>query len=157
MKLSLNLTPWKKNAAIIAAAVTVVAGVVAGRERPSLEIIQEKVRPVAEDGIDLARLQRPEATVPQNDPFARNFGQPKPAQASSAPVVEKPVAPPLPFQYFGRLTENGKTEVFVMRGEELLAISPGQTIGDYRVEQVAEAGISFTYLPLKTKQTLDLQ
>jgi hypothetical protein len=157
MKLSLNLSPWKKNAAIIAAAVTVVAGVVAGRERPSLEVIHERPKPVADDGIDLAKLQRPEATVPQNDPFARNFGQPKPAQVSSAPVVEKPVAPPLPFQYFGRLTENGKTEVFVMRGEELLAISPGQTIGDYRVEQVAEAGISFTYLPLKTKQTLDLQ
>jgi hypothetical protein len=158
MKLSLNLSPWKKNAAIVAAAVTVVAGVVAGRERPSLEVIQERVKPAADDGIDLARLQRPEPTVPQNDPFARNFGQPKPAQVSNAaPVVQKPVAPPLPFQYFGRLTENGKTEVFVMRGEELLAISPGQTIGDYRVEQVAEAGISFTYLPLKTKQTLDLQ
>jgi hypothetical protein len=157
MKLSLNLSPWKKNAAIVAAAVTVVAGVVAGRERPSMEIIQERAKPVADDGIDLAKLQRPQATVPQNDPFARNFGQPKPAQVSSAPVVEKPVAPPLPFQYFGRLTENGKTEVFVMRGEELLAISPGQKIGDYRVEQIADASISFTYLPLKTKQTLDLQ
>jgi hypothetical protein len=157
MKLSLNLTPWKKNAAIIAAAVTVVAGVVAGRERPSLEIIQERVKPVTDDGIDLARLQRSEATVPQNDPFARNFGQPKPAQVSNAPVVEKPVAPALPFQYFGRPTENGKTEVFVMRGEELIALAAGQTIGDYRVEQVAEASISFTYLPLKMKQTLDLQ
>jgi hypothetical protein len=156
MKLSLNLSPWKKNAAIIAAAVTVVAGVVAGRERPSMEIIQERAKPVADDGIDLDRLGRQEATAPQNDPFARNFGQPeKPAQVARA--VEKPVAPPLPFQYFGRLTENGKTEVFVMRGEELLAISAGQTIGDYRVDQIAAAGISFTYLPLKTKQTLDLQ
>ena len=158
MKLSLNLTPWKKNAAIIAAAVTVVAGVVAGRERPSLEVIQERVKPVAEDGIDLARLQRPEPTVPQNDPFARNFGQSKPAQVSNAaPVVQKPVAPPLPFQYFGRLTENGKTEVFVMRGEELIAVAAGQQIGDYKVEQVADTSISFTYLPMKMRQTLDLQ
>lgn len=155
MKLSLDLSPWKKNAAIIAAAVTVAAGVVAGRERPALEIIQEKARPVADDGIDLARLQRPEASVPQNDPFARNFGQEKPAQVSRA--AEKPVAPPLPFQYFGRLTQNGKTEVFVMRGEELLAISAGQQLGDYRVEQIADASISFTYLPLKMRQTLDLQ
>jgi hypothetical protein len=157
MKLSLNLTPWKKNAAIIAAAVTVVAGVVAGRERPSLEMVQERVKPATDDGIDLARLQRPEATVPQNDPFARNFGQPKPAQVSKAAVVEKPVAPPLPFQYFGRLTENGKTEVFVMRGEELIAVAAGQQIGDYKVEQVADTSISFTYLPMKMKQTLDLQ
>ena len=158
MKLSLNLSPWKKNAAIVAAAVTVVAGVVAGRERPSLEVIQERVKPAADDGIDLARLQRPEPTVPQNDPFARNFGQPKPAQVSNAaPVVQKPVAPPLPFQYFGRLTENGKTEVYVMRGDELITLAPGQKIGDYRVEQIADASISFTYLPLKMKQTLDLK
>jgi len=157
MKLSLNVSPWKKNAAIVAAAVTVVAGVVAGRERPTVELMPEKPRAVADDGIDLARLQRSEATVPQNDPFARNFGQPKPAQVSKAAVVEKPVAPPLPFQYFGRLTENGKTEVFVMRGEELIAVAAGQQIGDYKVEQVADTSISFTYLPMKMKQTLDLQ
>jgi hypothetical protein len=158
MKLSLNLTPWKKNAAIIAAAVTVVAGVVAGRERPAVDLVLEKPRAAADDGIDLARLQRPEPTVPQNDPFARNFGQPKPAQVSNAaPVVQKPVAPPLPFQYFGRLIENGKTEVFVMRGEELIAVAAGQQIGDYKVDQVADTSISFTYLPMKMRQTLDLQ
>ena len=67
------------------------------------------------------------------------------------------MAPPLPFQYFGRLTENGKTEVYVMRGDELITLAPGQKIGDYRVEQIADASISFTYLPLKMKQTLDLK
>ena len=156
MKLSLNLSPWKKNAAIIAAAVTVVAGVVAGRERPAVEVILDKPRMTADDGIDLDKLRRAEATTPQNDPFARNFAQEKekPAQVN---VVEKPVAPPLPFQYFGRLTENGKTEVFVMRGDELITIAAGQKLGDYRVDKVADASISFTYLPLKMKQTLDLQ
>ena len=157
MKLRFNLSPWKKNAAIVAAAVTVVAGVVAGRERPAIELVQEKssVNRVADDGIDLAKLRLPEATVPQSDPFARNFGAQKPAQVAN--VAEKPSAPPLPFRYFGRLTENGKTEVFVMRGDDLLAIAPGQNIGEYRVEQIADASISFTYLPLKMKQTLDLQ
>ena len=157
MNISLNLAPWKKNAAIIAAAVTVVAGVVAGRERPSMEIIQERVKPAADDGIDLGKLRRGEASLPQNDPFTRNFGQPeKPAHAAKG-APEKPAVPPLPFQYFGRLTENGKTEVYVMRGEELITLAAGQQIGDYRVEQIADASISFTYLPLKMKQTLDLQ
>jgi hypothetical protein len=155
MNLNFSMSPWKKNAAIIAAAVTVVAGVVAGRERPALEIIHERAKPVADDGIDVGKLRRGEATVPQSDPFARNFGQEKPAQAAN--VVAKPAAPPLPFQYFGRLTENGKTEVYVMRGEELITLVPGQKIGDYRVDQIAAASISFTYLPLKMKQTLDLQ
>ena len=44
-----------------------------------------------------------------------------------------------------------------MRGEELLSIAPGQKLGDYRVDRIGEAAISFTYLPLKTKQTLVLQ
>jgi len=157
MKLSVHLSPWKKNAAIIAAAVTVVAGVVAGRERPSMEIIQEKAKPAADDGIDLGKLRRGEATLPQTDPFARSFGQPEKPASTKAAGVEKPVAPPLPFQYFGRLTENGKTEVYVMRGDELITLAPGQKIGDYRVEQIADASISFTYLPLKMKQTLDLK
>jgi len=158
MNLRFNLSPWKKNAAIVAAAVTVVAGVVAGRERPAMELIHERSKSVQDDGIDLAKLRPAEGSVPQNDPFARNFGQEKPAQAAAA--AEKPAAPvvpPLPFRYFGRLTENGKTEVFVMRGDDLLTITPGQKIGEYRVDQIADASISFTYLPLKMKQTLDLQ
>jgi hypothetical protein len=155
MNLNFSMSPWKKNAAIIAAAVTVVAGVVAGRERPALEVIHERAKPVADDGIDVGKLRRGAATVPQSDPFARNFGPEKPAQVANA--VAKPAAPPLPFQYFGRLTENGKTEVYVMRGEELITLAPGQKIGDYRVEQIADASISFTYLPLKMKQTLDLK
>jgi hypothetical protein len=157
MNLNFSMSPWKKNAAIIAAAVTVVAGVVAGRERPALEMVQERARPVADDGIDLGKLQRGEASLPQNDPFARSFGQPEKPASTKAAGVEKPVAPPLPFQYFGRLTENGKTEVYVMRGDELITLAPGQKIGDYRVEQIADASISFTYLPLKMKQTLDLK
>jgi hypothetical protein len=59
----------------------------------------------------------------------------------------KPVTPALPFQYFGRLTENGKTEIFVMRGDELLSIAPGQTLGEYRVDSIGDKDIAFTYLP----------
>ena len=157
MKLSLHLSPWKKNAAIIAAAVTVVAGVVAGRERPSMEIIQEKAKPAADDGIDLGKPRRGEATQPQTAPFARSFGQPQQPASTNAAGDETPAAPPQPVQYYGRLTENGKTEVYVMRGDELITLAPGQKIGDYRVEQIADASISFTYLPLKMKQTLDLK
>jgi len=157
MNLRFNLSPWKKNAAIVAAAVTVAAGVVAGRERPTIELIQDKFSAtrVADDGIDLGKLQRPESADPQSEPVARNFGQQTPAQVANA--ADKPAVPPLPFRYFGRLTENGKTEVFVMRGDDLLTIHPGQKIGEYRVDKIADAAISFTYLPLKMKQTLDLQ
>src|SRR5688572_28965354 len=147
----------KQRIAIIAAAVILVVGVVAGRERPTLELIETRSAAAqADDGIKLEKLQRGEPAAPQADPFAR----PKPEQRAPAAQparAEKPSAPPLPFKYFGRLTENGKTEVYVMRGEELHTLAAGQNIGEYRVDQVNEASIAFTYLPLKTKQTMELQ
>ena len=155
----MNLSPLQKRAAVMVGALILVVGVVAGRERPALELVQERApqaAAAADDGIDLEKLRRGKARQPQSDPFARqSFGEQKQAPAAaSAPA--KPVAPPLPFQYFGRLTEKGKTEIFVMRGEELLSIAAGQTLGEYRVDKVSDSSISFTYLPLKMQQTLDL-
>lgn len=150
----------KQRIAITVGAVVLVAGVVAGRERPTLELIE--ARPagaqVADDGINLEKLRRGDATAPQNDPFERrNFGTEQRAASAAPAVREKPTAPPLPFRYFGRLTENGKTDVYVLRGDELLAVATGQTLGEYRVDKVSESSIAFTYLPLKTRQTLELQ
>jgi hypothetical protein len=152
----------RKRAAVTVAALILVVGVVAGRERPALELVQERApqaAAAAADGINLDRLRRGEARLPQNDPFSRkDFGGQKPAAPVAVPnATAKPVAPPLPFQYFGKLIENGKTEVFVMSGEELVSIVAGQTVGEYRVDKVTDASISFTYLPLKMKQTLDLR
>ena len=147
----------KRRIAVTLGAVVLVAGVVAGRERPALELIQESTQTrvaQADDGIHLERLQRGESAAPKGDPFAQK--EPAPKEAKQA-VREKPSAPPLPFQYFGRITENGKTEVFVMRGDELLSVAPGQNLGEYRVDRIGEGSIAFTYLPLKTKQTLDFQ
>src|SRR5690242_11614794 len=105
----------KRRIAIAVAAVVLVAGVVAGRERPTLDLVEAAAPAAARDGIDLSKLRRGESSLPETDPFKRLQGE-KAAPAKA--VAEKPVAPALPFQYFGRLTENGKTEVFVMHGEE---------------------------------------
>lgn len=147
----------KRRIAIAVGAAVLVAGVVAGRERPALEVIEHQKVAVqaADDSINLEKLRRNEATLPLSDPFAaRNFAprqEPRPVQEA------KPTAPPLPFKYFGRLTEGGKTETFVLQGDELISIAAGQKIGEYRVDKVSEASIAFTYLPLKTRQTLDLE
>ncbi len=147
----------KRRIAIAVGAAVLVAGVVAGRERPTIDLVENRVAVVqaADDGINLEKLRRNEATLPLNDPFAaRNFAprqEPRPVQEA------KPTAPPVPFKYFGRLTEGGKTETFVMQGDDLISIAAGQKIGEYRVDQISEASIAFTYLPLKTKQTLNLE
>jgi hypothetical protein len=146
----------KRRIAATLGAALLIVGVVAGREKPALDLAQERAPQVAaaDDGLDLARLRRGESSLPQTDPFImKNFSS---HAAPSASAPEKPAAPALPFRYFGRLTENGKTEVFVMRGEDLLTVAAGQQLGEYRVDQVGSRSISFTYLPLKTRQTLDL-
>ena len=150
----------KRGEALALAAVVLAAGVVAGRERPALELFPERVAQVpvpAADGIDLERLRRSESGgAPRADPFEkRDFAPKAPRRTLARPA--KPEAPPLPFQYFGRLTEKGKTEVFVLHANELLAIEPGQRLGEYRVDAVGDKSIAFTYLPLNTRHTLELQ
>jgi hypothetical protein len=161
MKLSFLKRDIPKRAALVVVALAAAASVVTGREKPAIERVEtqaaraEPVRAAALD-IDLGKLRsRGEGEAVQNDPFAsRSFAPPQPA-ADAAPAA--PAAPPLPFRYFGRLTENGRTEVFVMRGDELISIAPGRKIdGEYRVERIGERAIAFTYLPMKLRQSMEL-
>ena len=142
------------------AIVGALASVVAGRERPSLDLVQPRAAAPAASVADLelekltaraAGMQKPEKPV---DPFApRSFSPP----AGAAPAQpEKPVAPPLPFRYLGRMLEDGKLNVFLARGEESLSVRAGSRIGEYRVDKVTDSEVVFTYLPLKTKQSLPL-
>ena len=161
MKIPFFKRDLPKRAAVVVVALAAVAGVVAGREKPTLEVIEAKapraeISAAAEPEINLEKLHRVAANLPQKDPFARRSFAPAP-QAAAAALPAVPGAPPLPFRYFGKLTEKGKTEVFVMRGQDLISIAPGQNIdGDYRVERITEAAIGFTYLPLNSNQSLDL-
>jgi hypothetical protein len=151
----------KRPVALGVIAVTLVAGVVAGRERPAVELPQPRAPQAAaalDNDLDLDKLRRAEVRAPSKDPFAVMKGpEPKIRAAAAAPEAPaKPTAPPLPFQYVGKWSQGDKSEVLVQRGDELLPIEPGAKLGDYRVDQITEARVSFTYLPLNMKQTLDV-
>ena len=135
-------------------AVTVLAmlaSVVAGRERPTISIISE---PAAQT-LDLAQLERVKTGAPAADPFAPKNFSPRP-QAEQRAAPAKPEAPPLPFRYVGKMIEDGKLAVVLASGNEAVTAVAGQLIGDYRVDAVTETEVRFTYLPLKTKQSLPL-
>jgi hypothetical protein len=160
MKLALPSREHAARAAAIVLALVALAGVVTGREKPAHELVE--TRPARHESaatgeIDLAKLQRPWSAAAQGDPFApRSFAPPAPAARAAA--AEKPSAPPLPFAFAGRLTQNGVTEVLVTRGEEIISIAAGQNIdGEYRVDAISESRIAFTYLPLKEKQSLQVE
>jgi hypothetical protein len=145
------------------AAVTVVgalASVVAGRESATPNVVEPVARidtrlQVQDADIDLGKLEERVDEGAKIDAFApRNFSPVIPPQAGAAPA--RPAAPPLPFRYLGKMVEDGKLSVFLANGDESLTVHAGSRIGDYRVDKITEAEIRFTYLPMKTKQSLPL-
>jgi hypothetical protein len=131
-----------------------LAGVVVGREKPA-EILFHENR-AGERDFDISRLERAETSAPSNDPFARrSFGAPPAAQAAAAPA--KPEAPELPFRYMGKVIEDGKLEILLLRGNEHFAVAAGQKVDqEYRLDKVTASSLTFTYLPMKKKQTLEI-
>lgn len=80
-----------------------------------------------------------------------------------APPPPKPVpppppsAPPLPFTYLGRIEEGDVTKVFVARQGSNYSVRKGDVIDStYRVDEITPGAITFTYLPLNTRQTLPI-
>ena len=157
-----------KRPALIVAALALAAGVVAGREKPAVELAAEAPRAVqrevqgaaglsADADLDLSVLERRGAAAPQADLFARRSFAPARTRPAAA-AAPAPSAPPLPFRYIGQLIEDGRLEIILLRGSEHLTVAePGALDAEYRVDALSESSIAFTYLPLKSKQTLDLQ
>lgn len=80
-----------------------------------------------------------------------------------APPPPKPVkppppsAPPLPFAYLGRIEEGDTTMVFVSRQGNNYSVRKGDVIDStYRVDEITPGAVTFTYLPLNTRQTLPI-
>jgi hypothetical protein len=132
-----------------------LAGVVVGREKPLENLLTQK--PPAELDFDVSKLEKRETEMPANDPFARrSFGGQPPAEQQAA-VRARPEAPPLPFRYMGKVIEDGKTEILLLRGDEHIAVAAGQKIdGEYRLDKASASALTFMYLPTKQKQTLEL-
>lgn len=154
--------------AIPVLALVLVASVVTGREKPAAVPVEPVKRmsskiEVSDADIDLDRLKRPERGEGQvattADPFARrNFGPaPQAAAAEAAPQPAR--APQLPFTYLGKVIEDGKLSVFLARGDDSYSVQAGKRHKldeQYRVDKVTESSVTFTYLPMNARQTLDI-
>ncbi|MGH8701055.1 MAG: hypothetical protein ACREVR_07735, partial [Burkholderiales bacterium] len=88
--------------------------------------------------------------------FGSHDSQP-PALKSAAVLPSAPAstAPPMPYRFSGKLMHDGKLEVFLSKGDSVIAVQQGETIeGGYRVESIGEEQITLTYLPLGKKETI---
>lgn len=75
--------------------------------------------------------------------------------APPPPPPPKPSAPPLPFQYLGKLNEAGDIRVFLNHQGKHLIVRAGDVInGTYSVDEIGGSRMSFLYLPLKETQIL---
>jgi hypothetical protein len=146
-------------AAAAVAVLTLLVSLVSGREK--IELIppatDESARATAAlTDLDPEKLKRPAPQAAQSlaDPFAA----PRPAAPPASPQQATPPAPtvpPLPFRYVGRAVEAGRIAVFLEHGNANYSVAQGERAGrDYQVEQITEAAVTFTYLPLGARQTL---
>ncbi len=74
-------------------------------------------------------------------------------QIAAAPPA--PVAPPLQFEYLGRITAGEETRIFLAQADKNHVAKVGERInGQYRLDRIGEDAIELTYLPLGIRQTL---
>ena len=106
-----------------------------------------------------ADLAVQKAAVTNTGLFAEQSWAPPPAPAAAlttAPAA--PVAPPLPFLYLGRQSQDGQVDVFLAEGNKNHVAHAGSTVaGNYRVEAITPTAVSFTYLPLNQLQQLAIR
>lgn len=139
-------------------ALVLAATVVAGREMQALELLEEAA---AQPGVRLALSLADRGDVPAQagDPFAvREFNpRPAPPPAAAPAAAPPPPVPQLPFRFVGRMVDGDTIVLLLARGEEILTVQPGQDLGpQWRLDEVSEHEIVFTYRPLKTRRTLPI-
>jgi hypothetical protein len=83
----------------------------------------------------------------------RQLPQPAPeAVKNTAASVLPP--PPMEYRFAGKLLQNGMEQVFVTRGDTLIAVKPGDTLGSYVVRAISSSAIALDYPPSGHKESI---
>ncbi len=101
--------------------------------------------------------ERAEIGRVRGEPFAvRSWvpaAPPSARRAQQAP--ERPVAPPMPYRYAGKLVRAGEAELFLSKGDVVFPVVMGETLdGVYRVESVTPNEITLLYVPLGIRERI---
>ena len=112
--------------------------------------------PERSDGSMILPIRQRSAAANIDDAFAALDWRPPPPPPPK-PIVQPPVAPPLPYTVIGKKLEDGAWQVFLRRDDQILVVKTLDTIdGAYRVEEIRPPVMTLTYLPMKNRQTIPI-
>lgn len=101
--------------------------------------------------LEIERLQRRKFSAQAGDIFSPKSWVPPPSATKS----QQSSPPALMFKYLGKVTEGDETRVFLALAERNYVVKAGESIDNqYRLDEVTDHTITFTYLPLGAKQLL---
>ena len=154
----------------LALIVTMVAAFWPGRE--DSEEVVETVRRADKQAPPATAAAKPGTTAPQAAPATRErlarmqanlfpsqtwVPPPPPPKPYVPPPPPPPKPPPLPFKYLGRWVEDGQQTLFLVQGEQPIPVELGQVLpGNWRVDEITERTVVFTYLPLDMQSILGI-
>lgn len=89
--------------------------------------------------------------------FGAQSWTPPPPPAVKPPPPPPPTAPPLPFRYLGKKTDDGPIEVYLVNGDHTYIVQEKTVLDNlYRVDAIQPTTMTITYLPLNQVQTLQI-
>ena len=109
--------------------------------------------------IQLAKLNR--QVLPEDVKamfISQSWYTPPPTFTSQLPKVEAPTVPPFPFEFKGKIMEEGeKTAVFLNKQGKSFIVREGDVLDKtYSVDEVNPPEMILTYLPSNIKQTIQI-
>lgn len=118
--------------------------------------------PAGRIDLPLEQLDQRRQAAPPKDVFQSKSWYvapppPKPVPPPPPPPPPPPSAPPLPFQFVGKLDDGGALKVFLQRGNRVVTVGVGDVIDNtYRVESITDTQMTLIYLPLDIRQVLSV-
>jgi hypothetical protein len=97
------------------------------------------------------------AAKAEGDLFPRQTWVPPPPKPKKVkPLPPPPPRPPaFPFAYLGKWVEKGSETIFLTQGDRVLQVHQGDVLAiNWRLDEVTQHQLVFTYLPLDMTQTM---
>ena len=90
---------------------------------------------------------RPEMSDFRGNPFSLASAKPRPAARDALVAGPKPAAPENPYRFAGEVRQPGTTHRFLVRGNDILEVKPGDVLGEgYRVDAADEMQVVLVHL-----------